>query len=61
MQIQFSENPFFSGIPYSTDLSPYLEKPPVLNEIDPHIKSEFENAVQRAQNLPHQPPDVLLE
>ncbi len=31
------------------------------NEIDPRIKSDFEDAVQRARNLPNQPPDVLLE
>ncbi len=31
------------------------------NEIDPHIKSNFEDAVQRARNLPNQPPDILLE
>jgi len=31
------------------------------NEINPRIKSDFEDAVQRARNLPNQPPDVLLE
>lgn len=31
------------------------------NEIDPRIKSDFEDAIQRARNLPNQPPDVLLE
>lgn len=31
------------------------------NDIDPHIKSDFEDAIQRTRNLPNQPPDVLLE
>ena len=30
-------------------------------EIDPKIKSEFDETVQRASNLPNQPPEVLLE
>jgi len=31
------------------------------DKIDSHIKSEFEEAVKRANNLPNQPTDVLLE
>ena len=30
-------------------------------EGDPNIKTEFEDAVQRANNLPNQPPEILLE
>lgn len=30
-------------------------------EIDPKTKSEFDETVQRANNLPNQPPEVLLE
>ncbi|MFX0095047.1 MAG: acyl-CoA-binding protein [Candidatus Hodarchaeota archaeon] len=30
-------------------------------KIDPKIQSEFENAVERANKLPNQPPETLLE
>ena len=30
-------------------------------EVDSTIKSEFEDALERANNLPNQPPQVLLE
>ena len=38
-----------------------MEKFALSEEIDPPIKAKFEKVVQRANKLPDQPPEVLLE
>lgn len=38
-----------------------MEKLALSEEINPAIKAKFEEVVQRAKELPNQPPEVLLE